>query len=81
MKINVNGTGNSSKFIEMLAWIEVLGGVGHSTSFKVFADGDGACRYKFEFETEENNKLYKELKKALVEKHINPNKDIEFFEI
>lgn len=31
----------------MLCFIQYLGNVGHSTSFEVFVDGDGAARMKF----------------------------------
>ena len=44
MKIEIKGKGQTKHLINMLAWIELLGSVGHSASFKVYADGDGATR-------------------------------------
>lgn len=81
MKIDIQGNGNEKQLINMLAWIELLGNVGHSASFKVFADGDGAMRWKFKFEDEEQQEQFKALRKELCKEYINNNIDIKSFEI
>jgi hypothetical protein len=81
MKIDIKGGGNLKHFFNMLAWIELLGSVGHSADFKVFVDGDGNSRWKFKFENEEEQKLYNTLRKELCEEYINNHKDIEWFGI
>jgi hypothetical protein len=81
MKITICGNGNGKHLMNMLAWIELLGNVGHSASFKVYADGDGNTRWKFKMENEEQQELYDQLRKKLLQEHINTNKDIEYFEI
>jgi hypothetical protein len=81
MKIEIQGNGQTKHLVNMLAWIELLGNVGHSASFKVFADGDGATRWKFKFENEEEQKMFDNLRKELCKEYINNNKDIEYFEI
>jgi hypothetical protein len=81
MKIEIKGDSNSKQLIKMLAWIELLGNVGHSASFKVFADGDGSTRWKFKFEDEEQQKEFDLLRKELCKVHIDGNKDIEYFSI
>lgn len=80
MKIEIKGKGQTKHLINMLAWIELLGSVGHSASFKVYADGDGATRWRFSFEDEELQEQYKKIKKELLQ-NINHNEDIEYFEI
>jgi len=81
MKIEIKGTGCKKELLEMLAWIELLGNVGHSASFKVYADGDGGSRWKFEFEDEEQQIQHKKLRQKLCNEYINTQKDIEYFEI
>lgn len=81
MKIDICGNGNGKHLMNMLAWIELLGNVGHSASFKVYADGDGNCRWKFKFEDEEQQKQFDALRKELCKEYINNHKDIEYFEI
>jgi hypothetical protein len=81
MKIDIQGKGNSKQLINMLAWIELLGNVGHSADFKVFSDGDGNTRWKFKFEDKELQKQFDTLRKKLCSEYINNNKDIEYFEI
>lgn len=81
MKIDICGSGNGKELLKMLAWIELLGNVGHSASFKVFADGDGATRWKFRFEDKEAQEKYDELRKKMLQENINTYKDIEYFEL
>ena len=82
MKIDIKGSGRTKHLINMLAWIELLGDIGHSTSFKVYVDGDGCSRWKFKFENEEEQKQFNILKQQLCDEHINNDgHDIEFFEI
>lgn len=52
------------RFINMLAWMELCGNVGHCTDLMVRLDGDGNARPKFKFETEELQKEYDELRKS-----------------
>lgn len=81
MNIQICGHGNGKHLLNMLAWIELLGNVGHSASFRVYADGDGNCRWKFKFEDEEMQKKYDTLRKELCKEYINNHKDIEYFEL
>jgi len=81
MKIDIQGNGKWKQLINMLAWIELLGNVGHSVSFKVYADGDGITRWKFKFEDEEMQEEYDNLRKELCKEHINTYEDIKYFEI
>lgn len=55
-----------NKFINMLAWMELCGNVGHCTDFMVRLDGDGSARPKIKFETEELQKEYDELRKSFL---------------
>lgn len=81
MKINILGNGNNKQLIKMIAWIELLGNVGHSASFNVFADGDSNTRWKFKFEDEEQQKEFDALRKELCKEYINTHKDIEHFSV
>ena len=78
MSIKINVQGENSDFLRMLAYIEILGGWGHSTDFRVGVDGDGNARYKFTFDSEDKNEQYKSLKK-LIAKKVNENGDIKSF--
>ena len=79
--IKIKGNGCLKNFVKMLAWIELCGNVGHSASFKVFCDGDGATRYRFDFDDEAMRALYSLQKDILMGENINPHKDIKDFEI
>ena len=50
-------------FLDMLAWMEMCGNVGHCTDFLVIMDGDGNARPKFIFEDSELQKTF-EMKRA-----------------
>lgn len=52
----------ANTFVNMLAWMEMCGNIGHSSSFVVHLDGDGAARPKFLFDTAEMQKRYEELR-------------------
>ena len=52
-------------FVKMLAWMEFCGNIGHCTDFMVRLDGDGSARPKIEFETEELQESYDELRKSM----------------
>jgi hypothetical protein len=79
MKIVTYGKGNENEFLKMLAWIEVLGSVGHSASFNVFCDGDGSTRLKFDLVDDVAKEKFKILKKNLINEHINTYKDVKSF--
>jgi hypothetical protein len=64
MHIKIDGHGEKKELLHMLAWIEYLGNVGHSTFFRVFVDGDGATRWKFKFDDTEQQKDFDEIRKA-----------------
>ncbi len=81
MKIEICGKGCTKQLVKMLAWIELLGNVGHTSSFKVITDGDGHTRWKFKFEDEELQERFDELRKELCKEYIGNHKDIEYFEI
>lgn len=60
-----------NKFINMLAWMELCGNVGHCTDFIVVMDGDGTARPKFIFETEEEQKQFEELRRQLCKEDLS----------
>jgi hypothetical protein len=76
--MNITG-GDPTQLIKILAWVEFLGDIGHSTSFKVWADGDGSCRYKFSFEDKEIQKTYDSIIKDMNKEYSDNHKDIESF--
>lgn len=80
-KITINGNGNANHLMNMLAWIELLGNVGHSADFKVFVDGDGNSRWKFKFDEPEDQKAFDELRKKLLREFLNKHADIDRFVI
>lgn len=50
-------------FVNMLAWMEYCGNVGHCTDFLVRLDGDGSARPKFVFENEKTQESFNDLKR------------------
>lgn len=66
---NLKISGADTGFIKMLAWIQVLGEWGHSAGFEVGCDGDGNARYKFSFDSEEENLAFKEAKRFVAEQY------------
>jgi len=81
VKVDIKGTGEIKQLFTMLAWIQTLGRVGHSVNFEVFVDGDGYSRWKFEFDDQEIQGKFDNLRKALVKNYIDGGKDIECFSI
>ena len=81
MKLTIMGKGRGSNILVMLAWIELLGNIGHSASFKVFADGDGNTRFGFLFEDNKQQTEFDKLKKELLKYYKKTGKDIESIEI
>ena len=51
-----------NQFLNMLAWMELCGNVGHCTDFQVRLDGDGSARPKFKFNSEEMQKSFDDLR-------------------
>lgn len=50
LKIEAEGDEeNLIRLAQILKYIESLGNIGHTTSFKVWVDGDGAARLRFKF--------------------------------
>lgn len=54
-------------FLNMLAWMELCGNVGHCTDFVVKLDGDGSARPKFIFNDESLQNSYDELRKQYLD--------------
>ena len=54
-----------SKFITLLAYLEVMGDIGHCTDIHIRFDGDGSSRLKIEFPDNEINEYYKKIKEEL----------------
>lgn len=78
-KRNITIAGDSEtldKLERMLAYMVWLGSVGHSTSFKVYVDGDGAFSTKITRDSKELTKIHS---KAM-EERVDENGDIESFD-
>ena len=56
-------------FINMLAWMELCGNIGHRTKFIVDLDGDGTARPKFSFDTDDMQKQYKKLRQEICDEY------------
>lgn len=52
----------ANTFVNLMAWMEMCGNIGHSSDFVVHLDGDGTVRPKFLFDTAEIQKRYEELR-------------------
>lgn len=81
LNLTIKGNGNGKHLLNMLAWIELLGNVGHSADFKVYVDGDGNSRWKFQFDNQEFQEQFNNLRKELCKEFINHNVDIDKFSI
>lgn len=66
--------------MKMLAWMELCGNVGHSTNFRVIFDGDGTAKIHCNFETEELQEKYNQIRREVRENYNKGNKDPEYFE-
>lgn len=75
MKVNISARGEYQlrHLLNMLAWMEWCGNVGHSSAFTVFFDGDGAAKIKLEFEDENTQKKYDELRKSMKDVEVKSN--------
>lgn len=60
-----------NRFINMLAWMELCGNVGHFTDFVVAMDGDGNARPKFTFDDSGVQKQFDELRKSYAMKELS----------
>lgn len=75
VKINVEISGserNVSELLKMIRYIQYLGGIGHSTDFKVWVDGDGAADIRMEipsFTEDAKEDLTKQVKDRLDKNH------------
>lgn len=58
-----------NKFINMLAWMEMCGDIGHRTKFIVDLDGDGCARPIFSFDTVYMQKQYEKLKQEICDEY------------
>lgn len=76
MKI-ISGERNKKEFLKMLAWIELCGSIGHTPKyFKVYVDGDGKARLKFDFDTKEDCLEYKNIKKEMLNNYNKKGEDL-----
>ena len=57
---------NANQFLNMLAWMELCGNVGHCTDFQVRLGGDGSARPKFKFDSEEMQKSFDDLRTDMI---------------
>lgn len=65
LTVNFNKKYQMERFLQILAWMEMCGSVGHFTNFLVGLDGDGNARPKFTFEDEEIQNLFNEMRSKL----------------
>lgn len=65
-----------NQFVNMLAWMEFCGAIGHCTTFAVRMDGDGAVRPKFIFDSPEFQKSYEELRHGMTDTYRKVNHDL-----
>lgn len=63
--------------IRMLAWMEICGSIGHTTSFFVNYDGDGPARLTFDFGDYQEE--YDDFKESLFEVYKKTKKDHKHF--
>ena len=59
------------RFLQILAWMEMCGNVGHFTNFLVGLDGDGNARPKFIFEDECIQNIFDEMRTTLCKEDLN----------
>lgn len=79
MKIEISANdSNKYEFMNMLAWIELCGNIGHTCQyFQVGVDGDGSGKMNFKFDDKDLQKDYDELKKEMLNIYQKENKDLE----
>lgn len=49
--------------MQMLAWMEMCGNIGHCTSFRTIFDGDGTGKIKVSFDNDEEQRAYDAMRK------------------
>lgn len=82
MEVNITGQGNENQLLTMLAWIEWCGNVGHTPKYlKVYIDGDGATRLRFNFKDKEHQEKYEQIRKDITNEWNHHGKDIEYVEL
>ena len=81
VKIASHSMGNLNVLMNIFAWIEYLGKIGHSASFKVSVDGDGAGRVRFEFDDKNIQATYDKIMADISQQNKNERKDIESFSL
>jgi hypothetical protein len=75
----INAPKNHLKTIEeMLSYMEYLGSIGHSTTFNIFVDGDGAARIKV-FDSEDNRLLDVNNNRENIKARMDNNHNIKSF--
>lgn len=79
VKITMRNSYQEKNLMRMFAWMELCGNVGHSTNFNVIFDGDGTAKIHCNFETEELQEKYNQIKKEMMDTY-NNEKDPEYFE-
>lgn len=79
VKIHMRNSYQEENLMRMFAWMELCGDVGHSTNFNVIFDGDGTAKINCNFETEELQEKYNQIKKETMDIY-NNGKDPEYFE-
>lgn len=79
MKIEIIADQNNEKeFINMMAWIELCGNIGHTCQyFEVGVDGDGSGKLQFKFDNSNQQKEFDDLKKEMLKLYDKNGKDLE----
>lgn len=65
LTVNFKKKYQMKRFMQILAWMELCGNVGHFTNFLVGLDGDGNARPKFVFEDEDTQNIFDEMRSNL----------------
>lgn len=69
MKINIRAFTSEqlNTMANMIAWMEVCGNIGHSSTFTVKVDGDGNGKIKAVYDNEQNQQEYDFLKHKMLQ--------------
>lgn len=82
IELQINGKGDKVQFIKMLAYIEFCGNIGHTPKYlKVYIDGDGSTRFKFNFKDKNMQAYYDTWKRILLSEWNKEGKDLESVEL
>ena len=66
VQLSINGTSSYKQFLKLLAYIEWCGNVGHTPkALKLYIDGDGTTRLRFNFKDYKINKEYENIRKQI----------------